>query len=28
RFPVEDNRIAGQDLIAVYQLRWAAATSP
>lgn len=28
RFPVPDNRIAGQDLIAVYELRWPAATAP
>ncbi|HEX8231017.1 MAG TPA: hypothetical protein VF826_17140 [Chloroflexia bacterium] len=26
RFPVADNRIAGEDLIAVYELRWDAAT--
>ena len=28
RFPVEDNRIAGEDLIAIYELRWGAATMP
>ncbi|MDQ3704493.1 MAG: hypothetical protein M3437_04585 [Chloroflexota bacterium] len=28
RFPVEDNRIAGEDLIAIYELSWGAATMP
>jgi hypothetical protein len=28
RYSVPDNRIAGQDLIAVYELRFDAATSP
>ena len=28
RFPVVDNRIAGEDLIAIYELRWDAAMMP